>query len=103
MCWLTKFEGICRQLMIWKSAPNAKWTMNVVALIALSNIHWFILSKMCALQVAMPLLFQGHIDLLEDYLSRSREQQAAFVQLVDGLIDDESNIDAVIRCLISYY
>jgi len=47
----------------------------------------------------MPLLFQGHIELLEEYLTRSREQQAAFVQLVDHLIDDESNIDAVIRCL----
>ena len=52
-----------------------------------------------ALQVAMPLLFQGHIELLEEYLARSREQQAAFVQLIDYLIDDKSNIDAVIRCL----
>jgi len=51
------------------------------------------------LQVAMPLLFQGHIDLLEEYLSRSREQQAAFVQLLDQLIDSETNIDVVIRCL----
>jgi len=47
----------------------------------------------------MPLLFQGHIELLEEYLARSREQQAAFVQLIDYLIDDKSNIDAVIRCL----
>jgi len=51
------------------------------------------------LQIAMPVLFQGHIDLLEEYLSRSREQQVAFVQFVDQIIDSESNIDAIIRCI----
>jgi len=50
------------------------------------------------LQVAMPLLFQGHVELLEEYLSRSREQQLLFVQLVDQLIDSETNIDAIVRC-----
>jgi len=47
----------------------------------------------------MPLLFQGHIELLEEYLSHSREHQAAFVQLVDRLIDSESNTDVIVRCL----
>jgi len=47
----------------------------------------------------MPLLFQGHIDLLEEYLSRSREHQAAFVQFVDELIDSETNIDTIVRSL----
>ena len=49
------------------------------------------------LQVAMPLLFQGHIDLLEEYLSRSRDQQVAFVQLIDQLIDAKTNIDVIVR------
>jgi len=47
----------------------------------------------------MPLLFQGHIDLLEEYLSRSRDHQAAFVELVDQLIDSDTNIDAIVRSL----
>lgn len=60
----------------------------------------------------MPLLFQGHIELLEEYLSRSRDQQAAFVHFLDRLIDAEANIDAIVRCphqsilyflLLSYY
>lgn len=51
------------------------------------------------LQVAMPLLFQGRVDLLEEYLSRSREHQVAFVQLVDELIDSETNIDIIVRSL----
>ena len=54
------------------------------------------------LQVAMPLLFQGHVELLEEYLSRSREHQAAFVQLIDELIDPASNTDAIVRC-VSYH
>jgi len=45
----------------------------------------------------MPLLFQGHIDLLEEYLSRSRDQQVAFVQLIDQLIDAKTNIDVIVR------
>jgi len=45
----------------------------------------------------MPLLFQGHTELLEEYLSRSREHQAAFVQLVDQLIDSDCNTDTIIR------
>jgi len=51
------------------------------------------------LQVAMPLLFQGHNEMLEEYLSRSREHQAAFLQLVDQLIDSETNMDVIIGCL----
>jgi len=49
----------------------------------------------------MPLLFQGHIDMLEEYLSRSREQQVAFVELLDRLIDSESNIDSIVRFSLS--
>jgi len=48
----------------------------------------------------MPLLFQGHIDLLEEYLSRSRDQQVAFVQLIDQLIDAKTNIDVIVRWIL---
>ena len=48
----------------------------------------------------MPLLFQGHIDLLEEYLSRSRDQQVAFVQLIDQLIDAKTNIDIIVRWIL---
>jgi len=48
--------------------------------------------------MAMPLLFQGHIDLLEEYLSRCRDHQAAFVQILDELIDSDTNLDAIVRC-----
>ena len=52
---------------------------------------------LCALQIALPLLLQGHVDLLEEYLSRSREHQVTFVQLIDQLIDSDTSIDAFVR------
>jgi hypothetical protein len=45
----------------------------------------------------MPLLFQGHLGQLEEFLSRSREQQVAFVQLLDHMINRETNMDVLIR------
>jgi hypothetical protein len=45
----------------------------------------------------MPLLFQGHTGQLEEFLSRSREQQVAFVQLLDHMISRETNMDVLIR------
>jgi hypothetical protein len=50
---------------------------------------------MCS-QVAMPLFFQGHSGQLEEFLSRSREQQIEFVQLLDHMISRDSNMDVLI-------
>ena len=51
-------------------------------------------------QVAVPLLFQGHVNALDEYLAHSREHQMAFVQLLDEFVHPNKNMDMVVRLTV---